>query len=90
MGNGPQKVVPALAATGGAASSANKKAMNQDNPNKQKPEKKVALYKAAGSKISQAGTRLTELRCLETQLMGMMPAEGTDSQKKVADGMLPA
>ena len=87
MGDGPRQVVPAL---GKAAAGSTNKKPNPENPTKQKVEKKVALYKAAGSKISQAGTRLTELRCLETQLSGMMPAEGSDSQKKVADGMLPA
>ena len=34
----------------------------------QKPKKHTSLNKAANTKVTQAGTKLTELRCLMTEL----------------------
>ena len=86
MGNGPQRFVNASGAAAlGSAKPANPAV---DNPKPKNPKAEKKLHKSAGSKISQAGTRLTELRCLETQLRGMMPTE-SGSQNKVANGLLP-
>ena len=86
MGNGPRPVVPASGDGASATVGDSKKEKTSEIPKPPKNNEKK-LYKTAGTKISQAGTRLTELRCLETQLLGMMP-EG-DSQAKVENSTLP-